>query len=303
MTLHSFRENSPVTARSLAHEVKTLFSLPEVVYKLSQLLNSPYVTNGEIGEVLINDPALTARVLRLANKGSAGAPPNVETVSGAVALIGRESLRDVVVATSITNQFIGIPPEWVDMERFWLNSVACGVIARSLAFRCRVFMSEPLFVAGLLHKVGRLVFYSVCPDRYCKVLEIADHHEDALNQAEQQVFGFTHAEVGAELLASWGLPERLESAVAHYLAPAGAPRYRKSAALVHVASALACNIEPSVKVDELISRDTADFGDTVGFEKGAWYLLGLPLQTIPVVLDEGWVQAFEIFDILRPHPH
>jgi HD-like signal output (HDOD) protein len=295
--MHNFRENSPVTARSLAYEVKTLFSLPEVVYKLGQLLNSPYVTNGEIGEVLINDPALTARVLQLANSGFGGSASTIETVSGAIALIGREALRDLVVATSVTNHFSGIPPELIDMERFWLNSVACGAIARSLAFRCRVFLSEPLFVAGLLHKVGRLVFYSVRPDQYREVLEIAEHNEDALNHAERQVFGFTHAEVGAELLASWGLPERLQYAVAHYLAPAEAPRYRKSAALIHVASALACNIEPSVNLDELI------YGDGVGFEKGAWDLLGLPLHTIPLILDEGWVQAFEIFDILRPNPY
>jgi HD-like signal output (HDOD) protein len=294
--MQNFQGHFSVTARSLAFEVKTLFSLPEVVQKLGQLLNSPYVTNGEIGEVIINDPALTARVLRLANSGLGGASSTIDTVSGAIALIGREALRDLVVATSVTNHFNGIPPELIDMERFWLNSVACGAIARSLAFRCRVFQSEPLFVAGLLHKVGRLVFYSVCPDQYREVLEIAGQHEDALNQAERRVFGFTHAEVGAELLRLWGLPERLQCAVAHYLAPAEAPRYRKSAALIHVASTLACNIEPSVNLDEVI------YGDGVGFEKGAWDLMGLPLHHIPPILDQAWVQAFEIFDILRPNP-
>jgi HD-like signal output (HDOD) protein len=284
-----------MTARSLANEVKTLFSLPEVIFKLGQLLNSPYVTNGEIGEVIINDPALTARVLKLANSALPDAPSKVETVSGAIALTGREALRNLVVATSVTNHFSGIPPELIDMERFWLNSVACGAIARSLAFRCRVFESEPLFVAGLLHKVGRLVFYSCRPERYREVLEVSKQSEEAINRAEWRVFGFTHAELGAELLRHWGLSERLQMAVAYYLTPGYAHRYRKSAALIHVASALACNIEPSVNLDEVI------YGDGVGFEKGAWDLLGLPLHTIPLILDEGWVQAFEIFDILRPN--
>lgn len=286
-----------MTARSLANEVKTLFSLPEVIFKLGQLLNSPYVTNAEIGEVIINDPALTARVLQLANSALVDTPDKVETVSGAIALIGREVLRNLVVATSVTNHFDGIPPELVDMERFWLNSVACGVIARSLAFRCRVFECEPLFVAGLLHKVGRLAFYSRCAELYREVLEVGDHSEEAINQAEQRVFGFTHAELGAEILRHWGLPERLQAAVAHYLSPGEAPRYIKSAALIHVASALACNIEASVNLDEVI------YSEQVGFERGAWNLLGLPLHIIPPILDEAWIQAFEIFEILRPNPY
>jgi HD-like signal output (HDOD) protein len=285
-----------MTARSLANEIKTLFSLPEVIFKLGQLLNSPYVTNGEIGEVIINDPALTARVLQLANSALLDSPAKIETVSGAIALIGREVLRNLVVATSVTNHFSGIPPELIDMERFWLNSVACGAIARSLAFRCRVFESEPLFVAGLLHKVGRLAFYSCRADLYRLVLESSDQSEDAVNAAEQRVFGFTHAELGAELLRLWGLPERLQIAVAYHLDPSHAPRFRKSAALIHVASALACNIEPSVNLDEVI------YGEKAGFEKGAWSLLGLPLHIIPLILDEAWVQAFEIFEILRPNP-
>lgn len=287
---------APITARSLAYEVKTLFSLPEVVFKLDQLLNSPYVTNGEIGEVIINDPALTARVLQLANSMAREGSATIDTVSGAIALIGREALRDLLVATSVTSRFNGIPPGLIDMERFWLNSVACGAIARSLAFRCRILQSEPFFVAGLLHKVGRLVFYSRCPDRYREVLALSDQTEAALNVAEAAVFGFTHAELGAELLRYWGLPERLQAAVAYHLTPAEAPVFKKSAALIHIASALACNIEPSVNLDEIIYNDQA------GFERGAWKMLKLPLYNIPMILDEAWVQAFEIFEILRPNP-
>lgn len=290
------QKKEPLTAGTLAAEVKTLSSLPEAVSKLSQLLNSPYATNGEIGEVISNDPALTARVLKLANRGLGGGASSVETVSGAIASIGRESLRDLLAATTVTNQFAGIPAGLVDMERFWLNSVACGVIARSLAFRCRLFHTEPFFVAGLLHKLGRLVFYSHCPNHYREVLALSENTEETLNAAELAVFGFTHAALGAELLQSWGLPERLQAAVAHYLAPEEAPAFRRSAALIHVASALASKIEPSVNLGKVGN------GDDVGFEKGAWDILSLPLYNIPRILDEGWVQAFEIFDTLRPNP-
>lgn len=282
-----------LTARSLVQEVGTLFAMPGVIHKVGQLLDSPYATNAEIGEVAINDPALTARILQTANSRLGSASSRVDMVSESIAILGTESLRELVLTTPVTTHFNGIPPDMIDMERFWLNSVVCGAVARSLAFRCRVFQSEPLFIAGLLHKLGRQVFYTTRPDLYCEVLRICDHSEDSLNRAERAVFGFTHAEVGAELLRQWGLPQRLQDAVAYYLAPSQAPRHPKSAALLHIASALACNIEPSVNLSEVIYEDRASF------ERGALNLLGLPPHDVPQIIDEGWAQAFEIFRILQ----
>jgi len=294
-TPKSSRQVKPMTAQSLVKEVKTLVSLPEVTLRLTQLLESPDSTNSVIGEVIVNDPALTARLLRLANSAFAGAPQKIETVSQAISRLGRGAVRDLVLTTSVASTFRGIPPQLVDMERFWLNSIACGVITRSLAFRCRIFENEPLFVAGLLHKVGRLVFYSCRPDQYRHVLEVGGHGEDAINEAERRVFGFTHAELGAELLKNWKLPDRLQMAVAHHLTPKTAPPdHRNNAALIHVASALATYIEPSVNPDDMMSAEKT------GVDKGAWDLLGLSLETIPGILQDAWVQAFEVFEIIKP---
>jgi HD-like signal output (HDOD) protein len=284
-----------MTAQSLVKEVKTLVSLPEVTLRLTQLLESPDSTNGAIGEVIVNDPALTARLLKLANSAFVGVPRKIETVSQAISLLGRNAVRDLILATSVASTFRGIPPQWVDMERFWLNSIACGVIARSLAFRCKMFENEPLFVAGLLHNVGRLVFYSCRPDQYRQVLELSGRNQDAIDAAEQRIFGFTHAELGAALLKYWKLPERLQMAVAHKLAPNQAPpAHRKNAALIHVASTLATYIEPSVNPDDVMNADEP------GFDKGAWLLLGLSLESVPGIIQEAWIQTFDIFEIIRP---
>src|SRR5690606_35835346 len=111
------RQVRSMTARSLAKEVQTLVSLPEVTQRLTQLLESPDATNGAIGEVIVNDPALTARLLKLANSAFTGSPYKVETVSQAIPLLGRAALRDLVLATSVASTFRGIPPQRVDMER------------------------------------------------------------------------------------------------------------------------------------------------------------------------------------------
>jgi HD-like signal output (HDOD) protein len=286
-----------MTARSLAHEVATqkLFSLPDAVMRLNELLESPEATIPEIGEALMSDPTLAARTLRLANSAFYAMPAKVESISRAVALLGRNCLRSLVLTSHVAHAFRGIPAETVDMDRFWLNSVACGVIARSLAFRTRMFDSEPLFIAGLLHKIGRLMFLCTRPLQYREVLLAKDMGERETLQTEQRVFGFTHAELGAELLILWRLPERLYTIVAHYPDPLASVAYRKEAAIVHVASNLACAIEPGVDIQHDIDPES------IPFDPETWDILGLSAEVIPTVIQDAWVQTFEILEIIRPN--
>ena len=301
MTLDLILDMTPETmcmtaqsANSLALETGILFSLPAVVEQLHSVLNSPYATHAEIGEVIIHDPALTARALERAHAQQGVEPRSIDTVSGALAVLRRDALQALAAETPVTQRFGGIAADRVDMNRFWMNSMACGIAARSLAFRCRVFHTEPFFVAGFLHKIGRLAFYSSCPEQYSEVLNRTEPDEDALNREEFRVFGFNHARLGAELLRRYKVPERLCMTIAHYLAPGQARRFRRSAALVHVASALAAEIEPSVNLD----GDGYHAG--LGFEKGAWELLGLPLTELEPVLKETFAETIRVFDQLLP---
>lgn len=284
-----------MTPRSLAHEVATqkLFSLPDVIVRLNELIESPDATNAELGEALMSDPALSARTLRLANSAFYALPYKVETISKAVALLGRNCLKNLVFTSHVAHAFKGIPAETLDMDRFWLNSVACGVIARSLAFRTKIFDSEPLFIAGLLHKIGRLMFLCARAARYREVLLVKDMGEPAMLLAEKRAFGFTHAELGAELLTLWKLPERLYTVVAHYSEPSAATTYRKEVAIVHVASSLARGIEPGVEVR--VDPESAPFDPEI------WDVLGLSAETIPRIIQDAWVQTFEILEIIRPN--
>ncbi|HUL10791.1 MAG TPA: HDOD domain-containing protein [Methylococcaceae bacterium] len=286
-----------MTARSLANEIATLklFSLPDVVLRLNELLQSPYATNAEIGEVLMSDPALSARTLKLANSALYALSSKVETMSKAVILLGRNAIRNLAFTTYVTHAFKGIPSEWVDMDRFWLNSLACGVIARSLAFRCKLFDNEHLFMAGLLHKVGRLMFYCSRPEEYREVLLVKDRGEAEMLRAEERVFGFTHAELGAELLRLWKLPERLCTVVAHYPAPLASMEHRHEVAIVHVASVLAYCIEPGVDIPQDIDPES------IAFDHETWDVLNLSKEIIPTVIQDAWVQTFEILEIIKPN--
>lgn len=230
----------------LVQGVSSLFSLPEVAFRVNALIDDPRAGCEDFAEAILSDTGITARLLKLVNSASYGFSSRVETVSRAVTLIGTQELRNLVLATSIVSVFQGIPPDIVDMETFWLNSFTCGIVARSLGRHCRVLHSERMFVAGLLHGVGRLIFYSQCADQYRLVLEHRDQDEEAIAAAERRVFGFDYAALGGELLKEWKLPCSLQTAVAYHLDPEKAPDYHLETCIIHVATRVTRQLSPSI---------------------------------------------------------
>src|SRR5262245_52551879 len=118
---------------AIVTDVRSIFSLPDVVIRINELIDSGEATNTELERVILNDPALTAKLLRFANSSYFGLSGKVETVLRAISIIGHKELRNMVIASSVTETFKGIPSDLVNMDTFWYHSVTCGVTARLLA--------------------------------------------------------------------------------------------------------------------------------------------------------------------------
>jgi putative nucleotidyltransferase with HDIG domain len=191
-----------------------------------------------VGEVIEKDPDLTARLLRLGNSSFYGFPTRLETVSAAISLIGIQQVQDLIVATSVVDTFAGLTPEFVNMESFWRHSLACGVAARLLAIIKRMPNPDKFFVAGLLHDVGRLVLFSQAPKISQEVFELYRQQKLLLWEAEAQVLGYDHAQIGEALLRDWMYPANLVQAVARHHHPLASDSFRSEAAIVHVADHL-----------------------------------------------------------------
>ena len=282
-----------MTPEALVKNTQTLFSLPDVAFRVNELVDQPDTRPGELAEVILCDPALAARLLRLVNSAYYGLSYQVETVSQAIQLIGQRELRDLVMATAAVNLFKGLPPEQVNMEQFWFHSIACGIAARELARRCRLPEGERLFLAGLLHGVGRLIFYSQCADQYRRVLQQVEGEELAVAAVEQQVFGFTYADLSAELLRGWRFPDRLWMAVAHHLEPANAPSYWLEAAIIHAACDVASSLQPGGGVELLGAHSS-------GLMASLARMLELDPESLASLPAEINTQVIEVFEIIQP---
>ena len=225
-----------ITIEKLIEHSGKLGSLPAIVYRIFDAMDDPKSTAIQIGRIINDDPAITARLLKLVNSPFYGFTSKVDTVYRAIALIGHRELRSVVLAASAIKVFNGIPSDLVSMPVFWKRSLYTAVIARVLAAFRREKEIERYFIAGLLHDIGSLLLYIELPEQMTEAIKMHQSDNIPLWQAEKEVLGFDHAKVGGELLKKWSLPPVLCQSVRYHLYPdSAADSYQDGAQLVHLA--------------------------------------------------------------------
>jgi putative nucleotidyltransferase with HDIG domain len=266
-----------VSPRELITGAVDLPSLPEVVMRAIELVNDPEASAIDIGHVLSEDSALTARLLKIVNSPFYGFPSRIDTVSRAITVIGTLDLLDLILATSVVKMFSGVPNDLVSMDSFWKHSLYAGVVARLLAARSKQPNVEHFFVAGLLHDLGSLVIYRKLPELAREALLRARYNGIVLQQAEQELLGFDHATVGAELMRMWKLPASLVEAVEFHHNPSQSSNYPLITAVVHVADVVASAIRSGAGASEAAPP----------LDPAAWDKIGLPPLAIEAMLIEA----------------
>lgn len=233
---------STVTSRRPSELIQgsvRLSSPPLIYQRLVEVINHPRGGSADVAAVVMEDPALTARLLKVVNSAFFSFPRPVETVSQAVTVVGTSQIRDLALGTSVVELFKDVPEELVDMDGFWRHSLACGVGARALAGLRREGNVERFFVAGILHDLGKLIIYQQCPDDARTVLEEARKGNTLVHLAERKILGFDHGQVGEALLDQWHMPQSLREALRYHHSPRRASRYPVETSAVHVADILA----------------------------------------------------------------
>lgn len=237
------------TPYDLVSGVVRLVSLPEVCIRVNEMLEDPRINANDIGRVISQDTGLTARLLKIVNSAFYGFPSRIETVSRAVTVIGLRELRGLVLAASAVEAFSKIPNDILNMVKFWRHSVYCGVIAQLLADKCHVLHSERLFVAGLLHDIGKLILCHRLPNEMREVANRIKHEDRPDFEIEREIFGFDHTEVGGELLKVWQMPKTLAEAVRYHHAPNEASEAIMDVCLIHIANGMTLVAEQGLDLE------------------------------------------------------
>jgi HD-like signal output (HDOD) protein len=278
--------NVPTLEQLLNKVPRSLGSYAPVLDEIESVLESPQCSLASVGEAIEKDPDLTAQLLKLGNSAFYGFSARLSTVAEAVSLIGIQQVQDLILASSIIDQFSGLPPEQLNMESFWRHSLACGTCARILALENRLPKADKFFVGGLLHDIGRLVLVIQAPETSKEVFARYQTGGMLLHQAESQVLGYTSRDIGRALLQRWKYPEFLVQAVAGQPGANGAGR--TEIAVVHFsdylvnAMAIGCSGERQI----------------APLRKSTWEILGLnetALDTLMGTLDRQMEAVEEVF--------
>jgi len=240
--------------RQLVGASNELPSAPRTFIELSNALSNPSASARAVSEIIERDIGISARVLQLVSSAFYGLPRAVTSIGGAVAYLGVEVIKAIVLSVEVSRMF----PLTQSIPDFSVDALQQHGM-RASQFAKRILGHEPggdvLLVAGLLQDTGQLVLASRAAQRFGIALSTAALRKQPLQEVETDLFGASHAEIGAYLLGLWGLPQRVVGAVANHLEPQRTGnRVFDAAAALYVANLLV--VDPDVPALEEVPPHT-----------------------------------------------
>lgn len=278
----------PMTLAEIVTRVRGLATLPEVYLRIKQILDDPTSEHDDVAAALQTDPAMAARLLRVANSAFYGRPGSISTVARAVGLLGTQQVHDLVLASAVMQAFDGLFPESLKPRDFWRQSILAATTGKLLADHCGFLDAERLFLAGLLAQVGQLILLEQLPVQMGSIMYLASRSAKLACQLQRQTFGFDYAEVGAALFAAWQLPPGLVVPIRSHTQPGSAREFELEAAIVHIAveaaNADARGKPPSTLLEHIDTQ--------------AWQLTGISREQFDQIRGEAHELARELSAVL-----
>lgn len=275
-----------ISASDLVKDISGLVTLPEVYLHINRVVEDPNCATADIAKAVSKDPSFTLRLLKIANSALYSFPSSIDSVTKAVSIIGTSQIRNLALSMSAVRSFAGLPNELISMENFWRHSLLCALVARNLAKAARRCDPDALFTAGLLHDIGELVLFNRLPEqsREALLLVLDDLDELPVYEAERQLMGLDHTDVGGELARQWQLPPLLEECIAYHHDIEKAQRYPREAALIHIANIAA----------QMAELDSLNPDDVPPINPLAWEATGLDESSIEPAVREAQAEVAEI---------
>ncbi len=244
-----------------------------VAGKILELARDERVGAREIARIISQDQAFTARLLKIANSPYYGQTRAVTTVTQAVPVLGINTISSLA---TVLGSFAYAPNddgELLTMRELWEHSIGCAIWGRQLARHIGHRGVEETFIAGLLHDIGKSVFYRFFRKEFLEAVAIAQAESIDLADAERRLFDTDHAAAGAIVAGKWNLPPVLIQTIKYHHVPLGLrdhldPGTRKTVALIHVADVLSDHFQIGRGMEPEAHSVGADVWEFLGIDMG-----------------------------------
>lgn len=225
---------------------------PKVAMQVMKMLEDPKVLPKELAEVIQYDSAITANLLKTCNAAYFGLPRKVSSLDEALVLVGQDVLKEIIVASSSARFYKGKVGDGYQLEQgdLWRHSVAVAILAKSISRHFKGMDPGTAFTAGLLHDIGKRFLSSFVASDFKRIMDRTYNDGIPFIEAEREILGMDHAELGGLILQRWEFPEEMIQAVKSHHDPQ-AITLAPLTALVAIANTLVISIGIGVGADGL----------------------------------------------------
>lgn len=227
---------STLTLPEVIKDIGDLPSLPLVVAELLRSFDKPDANICTLAEKVSRDQALAAKTLRLANSSFYGLQHKVKTIPHAITVLGFDSVRALITAAAVINNFSGSRHAAFDFSSFWRHAIGTSLCAKAVA-RATDQNQDHAFISGLLHDIGKLVLVTRFPGQYSETMAFMAANDCYAIEAERDVLGLDHTGVGRALAEHWKFPPVIQRTIANHHAPT-AQDFGDIPSVVHIADAI-----------------------------------------------------------------
>ncbi|RJP57443.1 MAG: HDOD domain-containing protein [Candidatus Auribacter fodinae] len=272
--------------------IDALPTIPQVVLRLNGVLADPNSSARDVAKLLGEDQVITTRILKLVNSAFYGYARQVKTLTQAVVILGFREVKNIVLTSQIFDLFKSSHKnirDLFDINQLWTHSVGCAVIAKNIGERIRYLEPEALFIAGLIHDIGKVVEINCIPDKMPDVFRTVQEENISMIEAEKKVLEVTHCEIGKVMAEMWDFPQLIEYVVAYHHKPSLSRKFEQEVAIVHVANCMVRMLEIGSGGDSLIPQ----------IDPFSWERIGLDQDTHEEILTHSLEAISELLPVFQ----
>ena len=190
--------------QDIIERIHTVPSLPEVVMQLCRMVNDPHISTAQINAIMVKDPAMAAKMLRMVNSVYYGLKEPVNDLEKAIAVLGFKTVRSIALSVSVLNVFQQQTANF-NMKSFWAHSSVSAGLCRLLATKTKICDPELAFIVGLLKDLGKLILVENAAEEVRAIIAVSREFRLSFQAATRKVIDTDDAELGAWLMQTWNL--------------------------------------------------------------------------------------------------
>jgi|YNPMSStandDraft_1061717.scaffolds.fasta_scaffold00005_26 putative nucleotidyltransferase with HDIG domain/predicted Zn finger-like uncharacterized protein len=223
----------------LFSSLSDLPTLPTVVQNILRLINDPDSTAKQIGTIITSDQSLTAKTLKLVNSAYYGFEKKIKTVDQAIVIIGFDAVKNLALSASIFDTFKNIKQKSnFPRDSFWAHSIGAAIAAKIISEDTGIGIPGEIFVAGLLHDIGKVILDAYFPKEMNKILYYCSSNQISFFEAEEKILKIDHTIIGFRLGKRWNLPDELIYPIRFHHNPNKSQKFEENICIVSLANDL-----------------------------------------------------------------